>query len=286
MTSDTGAPAASRTAAGVAWLRAAHQILDAAPLILRDPAVLTLLGDDVLDRLRRDPAPVQTPGARALRSHVVLRSRFAEDRLEAAVRRGVRRYIVLGAGYDTFIARQPEWAQALRVIEVDQPATQAAKRERLASAGMAVPDNVRFADVDFEVETILAGLRRHDVRLDEPTFFSWLGVTVYLTEPAIDAVFEAVAACPSGSEITFTFSQPRAGQPGDSVRDDLASRAAALGEPWLTYFEPDRLEEKLRRMGFRDVAFLTPADAATRYFSGRTDGLPAPRRTTIASATR
>ncbi|HEY7055349.1 MAG TPA: SAM-dependent methyltransferase [Vicinamibacterales bacterium] len=274
---------------GVAWLRAAHQVLDAPPLVLDDPAALALLGPDAADRIRREAARVQGPGARALRSHVVLRSRFAEDRLRAAVGRGVTQYIVLGAGYDTFCVRQPAWARQLRVIEVDRRTTQSGKKARLAEAGLNVPGNVVFADVDFETETLLEGLVRHDVGLDVPTFFSWLGVTVYLTEPAIDGVFRTVASCPPESEVVFTYSPAESGpDPTGSHHEisGLAARAAEAGEPWLTHFEPEVLDRKLRAIGFRDITFLTPEDAATRYFRGRADDLPPPRRTTIAAAIR
>jgi methyltransferase (TIGR00027 family) len=280
----------SRTAAGVAWLRAAHQILDDPPRILDDPGIVALLGPAAVERLRAERARAQTPGARALRAHVVLRSRFAEDRLALAVARGVRQYIVLGAGYDTFIVRQPAWARKLRVVEVDRPVTQAEKRARLAAAGIDDADNVEFAGVDFEHETLADGLARHGIRLDVPSFFSWLGVTMYLSEPAIDAVLGTVAGCPAGSEIVFTFAQPRgAGGAVERVASSgptLAERAASVGEPWLTYFEPESLERKLRGFGFGSVEFLTPEEAAVRYFAGRSDGLPPPRRTTIVSAVR
>ncbi|HET8649370.1 MAG TPA: SAM-dependent methyltransferase [Gemmatimonadales bacterium] len=270
------------TAAGVAWLRAAHQLIDQPPLILEDPAAVALIGNAGTERLRSDAAQLQSPAMRALRSHVVLRSRFAEDRLEAAVARGIRQYVILGAGYDTFIVRQPAWARQLRIFEVDRPSTQSEKRARLSAVGLDAPGNVTFADVDFEKESLEEGLRRHGVDLQAPTFFSWLGVMVYLTEPAIDAVFRLVASCPEGSEIVFTFSPPRR-QREDGI-PGLAERAAELGEPWLSHFEPEQIERKLLGFGFREVLFLTPAEAEERYFSGRGDGLPPPRRINIAAA--
>jgi methyltransferase (TIGR00027 family) len=227
---------------------------------------------------------VQSPGARALRSHIVLRSRFAEDQLEVAAARGVRQYVILGAGYDTFIVRQPEWARALRITEVDRPETQAAKRARLETAALAVPGNVTFAGIDFESETLAAALRRHGVELGEPVFFSWLGVTMYLTEPAIDAVLRTVAGCSVGSEIVFTFAPVRAESERSHLGATLAEHAASVGEPWRTYFEPAALARKLNDLGFGTVEFLTPAEAAARYFADRTDALPAPRRTTIVRA--
>jgi methyltransferase (TIGR00027 family) len=218
-----------------------------------------------------------------LRAHVVLRSRFAEDRLEAAVQRGVTQYILLGAGYDTFAYRQPEWARAIRVIEIDQPASQAQKRAHLAAVNVGVPPNVTFADIDFERESLHDGLLRHGISLHEPTFFSWLGVTMYLTEDAIDAVLGTVAAFPTGSEIVFTFASPR--EPaGPDAGPTLAEQAAAVGEPWISYFAPEQIERKLLQFGFATVGFLTPGEAAARYFRDRTDGLPVPKRTAIVSA--
>lgn len=273
----------SRTAQGVAFLRAVHQVLDAQPSILNDPVVLSLIGPSGVQQIKDEPERFQTIGARALRAHVVLRSRFAEDRLAAAVGRGVTQYIILGAGFDTFALRQPMWALALRVIEVDQLATQALKRAQLAAAHVEVPENVTFASIDFERESLRDGLRRHRVSFEEPTFFSWLGVTMYLTEDAIDAVFRTVAMFPAGSEIVFTFAQPREPKVG-SASPTLAELAASVGEPWLTYFEPDALERKLRGMGFTAIKFLTPPAAGALYFSDRSDELPIPVRTTIASA--
>jgi methyltransferase (TIGR00027 family) len=271
----------SRTALGTAYLWAAHQLLDAPPRILEDPVAVPLLGAAALQRITGAPESYQTPQRRALRAHVVLRSRFAEDRLAAAVLRGVTRYVILGAGFDTFALRQPTWAQQLRIVEVDHSATQDLKRSYLAAAGLVVPENLEFASIDFERESLLDGLQRHSIAPTEPTFFSWLGVTMYLDERAIDAVLRAVAKFPAGSEIVFTFTRPR----GDSP-SPLAQRAASLGEPWLSYFEPDALEAKLRAAGYSTVEFLAPADAEARYFRARARDLPVPEQTNIVCAVR
>ena len=228
-------------------------------------------------------ARFQSDGARLLRAHAITRTRFAEDRLAAAVARGVRQYVLLGAGMDTFAYRQPSWALEVYIVEVDRPATQVIKRQRLAAAQLVVPDNVTAVAVDFETEPLVQALGRGGVRLGQPAFFSWLGVTMYLTQPAIDAVLRTVAAFPATTEIVFTFAQPPTDADG---RDEpsLADRAAAVGEPWVTFFEPPRLEAWLSQIGFSTVEFLTPAETAARYFDGRTDGLPSPRRTSIVSA--
>jgi len=270
---------ASRTAIGTAYLRAAHQLFETPPRILDDPVALPLLGPAALQRIRDRADHYRTPEKLALRAHVVLRSRFAEDRLAAAVLRGVTQYVILGAGFDTFALRQPPWAQALKILEVDHPGTQAMKRSHLAAAGLAMPENAAFAAIDFEHETLHAALLRHRVRMNELTFFSWLGVTMYLKEDAIDAVLGSVAMFPAGSEIVLTF-EPTTGD----APLPLAQHTASLGEPWVSYFEPEAMEAKLIGAGFSKVRPLSPSEAMERYFQQRPGDLPAPKRTNILCA--
>ena len=275
----------SRTALGVAWMRAVHQLLDPEPRILVDRPIVDLLGHPYLDPAGEMHARMQTPGARLLRSHVVLRSRYAEDRLAESRDRGVTQYVLLGAGYDTFFARQPEWARSMRIFEIDQPATQQDKLAKISAACLAVPSNVTFGSVNFEAESLASGLRRHGVSFDQPTFFSWLGVTMYLTEPAIDATLATVRSFPRSSEIVLTFaSRPAAAdlEAAGGVASRLAQMAAAVGEPWLSYFEPDEIAGKLQHAGFAEVSLLTPDLAQGRYFLQQE--LPLPLRTSIVSA--
>ncbi len=269
---------ASATALRTAYLRAAHQVLDGPPRILEDPLAVLLLGPAAVQRIKDTAESYQTPERRALRAHVVLRSRFAEDRLAAAFLRGVTQYVILGAGFDTFALRQPAWAQGLKILEVDHSGTQELKRSHLAAAGLAMPANADFADIDFENESLADGLLRHHFSLGEPTFFSWLGVMMYLKEEAIDAVLRSVAAFPAGSEIVLTFVSP-----GDSP-SPFNHRTATLGEPWVTYFEPGALGAKLRTSGFSKIEFLLPAEAEERYFRQRPKDLPVPQRKNILSA--
>lgn len=279
---------ASRTALATAWLRAAHQLVDAQPRILDDPVAVPLLGPGTEDRIRGMGERLQAEPGLSLRAHVVLRSRYTEDRLAAAVQRGITQYVLLGAGLDTFALRQPAWAQALRIVEVDHPATQAAKRQRIADAGYAVPDNLGFAGIDFERESLAEGLRRHGVREDQPTFFSWLGVTMYLQEPAIDAVLRCVAGFAAGSEIVLDFLQLAEGLPQAGLRQasELTRTVAEMGEPFVSCFTPEAMEARLRETGFSRTGLLSAGQAGERYFHGRPADLPVPSRTALAWALR
>jgi methyltransferase (TIGR00027 family) len=279
---------ASRTALATAYLRAAHQILDAKPFILDDPVAVQLLGEGAEQRIRAAAERYQTPEALTLRSYVVLRSRFAEDRLSTAVQRGVSQYVIVGAGFDTFALRQPQWASSLKVIEVDHLSSQVAKRSRIAEVGMQIPTNVVFADIDFERESLRDGLLRNGVTITKPTFFSWLGVTMYLTDAAIDATLRSMATFPEGSEVVLTFLQPPMRSPHASLTGPsrLAQRVAELDEPFVSYFDQAKLKAKLLAAGFSSVEFLTPEIAKSRYFQQGQSDLPLPKRTDIASALR
>ncbi len=282
---DLSPRAASRTAVATAYLRAAHRLLDAPPLILDDSAALQLLGEHAAARIAQETERYRTPGMRALRAHVVLRSRYAEDRLAQALARRITQYVILGAGLDSFALRQPDWARGLHIFEVDQAATQAFKRSQLARAGLALPPNARFVQIDFERESLKDGLARQGVALDAPTFFSWLGVTMYLQAQAIDAALQSMTAFPRGSEVVLSFLQPP-----DAVNASgsaqLAERVAGMGEAFVSYFEPEALAAKLRALGFTELEFLTPQEAELRYFRARPRDLPPPRRTGLVSAIR
>lgn len=276
---------ASHTALATAYLRAAHQLLDAPPRILDDPVAVKLLGAAASQKIHDEIERYQSAPAKALRSHVVLRSRFAEDRLQAAQQRGITRYVILGAGFDTFALRQPAWAKSLKIFEVDHPGTQHLKRAHIAAAALEIPANLAFASIDFEHESLLDGLLRQGVSQDEPTFFSWLGVTMYLNEAAIDSALLSVAAFPAGSEIVLTFLQPPE-TTAETASSKLAGRVAGAGEPFVSHFEPEAIAEKLIGAGFAKLEFLLPEDANTKYYKPRPTDLPAPRRTGIVCASR
>jgi methyltransferase (TIGR00027 family) len=247
---------------------------------LYDPAVLRLLGPPFRETVQQNPGIYQDLLNRWLRSHVLLRSRYAEDCLSKAyTRRGVRQYILLGAGLDTYAWRQAPGLEDLHIFEVDHPATQEQKRQLLIQAGMEIPHNLHFVPADFELMSISEAMHGHAFDPTIPCFISWLGVMVYLSMEAIDAVFDWMFTLPQGSEMVLTFTRKKDKSP-------LGDKAAELGEPWQTFFTPEELRKKLLGRGFSSVHILSPAEAWQTYYAGRTDGLPAPLHASIALITR
>jgi methyltransferase (TIGR00027 family) len=264
----------SRTAMAVAVRRAAHQLFDT-PLVLDDPLALPMVGPDAEEKLRAAESDQQEVMARAMRAFIVVRSRFAEDELRRAVTRGCRQYVVLGAGLDTFAFRHPYAAESLRVVEVDHPATQEWKRQKLAAAGIAIPSSLTFAAVDFERQTLADGLAQAGFDAGAPAFFSWLGVTMYLVDDAITETLEYIASTGAGGGVVFDYAIPEAsvGWIERMALRALSKRVASAGEPFRTFFDPAALRARLLSLGFQEVVDLGSDDLNTRYFSESSDGL-------------
>jgi methyltransferase (TIGR00027 family) len=242
-----------------------------APRVFDDPLALRILGAREVASLARDLDRFRTDRSRALRAFLAMRARYAEDELARAVASGVRQYVVLGAGFDTFAYRNPH--RGLRVFEVDHPATQAWKRARLREQGIEVPSSLAYAAVDFETQTLTQGLGAAGFRAGRPAFFSWLGVVIYLSRDAVAATLRAIAACAKGSRVVFDFSPPvsemsETERPGHRA---LADWVAQAGEPWIGYFSPGALQAELRGLGFSRAELLGSAELNARYFAGRTD---------------
>jgi len=263
----------SKTAFAAAAHRAAHQTLERGTLF-RDPLAARILGPEA-EKLIGEITRLEVQ--RKMRMFIAMRSRFTEDALDAAVKSGVRQLVILGAGLETFAYRSP-YNDALRVFEVDYPATQAWKRQRLAEADIVIPDWLTFAPVDFESESLPERLAAVGFDPVQQTFFTWLGVVPYLTQEAIWATLGFIAGIPGGSHVIFDYSDPPETM-NEEVRkyhDQRARRVAAIGESWITYFEAEPLRQKLLDIGFLEVEDLRPGQLVNRFYPGR--GNPLPRR--------
>jgi methyltransferase (TIGR00027 family) len=263
---ETGQP--SKTALGVAIRRAAHQLIDKPP-VLNDPIALRLVGEGYPRLMERAMHPV----GRDFRGFMAARSRYAEDRLADSVAEGVTQYVVLGAGLDTFAYRNP--FSALRVFEVDFPATQIWKRSMLQHAAIDLPENLVFVALDFEHQTLSEGLADAGFGFNEPAFFSWLGVVPYLTLDAFRATLKVVAQMPAGTAATFDYAvSPETLSPlGRVAFDRLSERVAAAGEPFRLFFTPAQMDAEIRKAGFQHVEQVGSSQLNDLYFSNRADGL-------------
>jgi len=265
----------SRTAQGAAMLRAAHQLLDKPPVFV-DPLALRIIGSEAESELRKFQDAPQTDRPRTgLRAFIAARSRFGEDTLAEAVAEGVRQYVLLGAGLDTFAYRAAKSFPGLAVFEVDHPATQGWKRQRLTETGIAVPDMLTYAPVNFETETLADGLARGKFDASKPAMFAWLGVVPYLTHDAIMATLRFIAGLPKGTTVIFDYGEPASTRHDASraAHEEMAARVAANGEPFRSFFPPEDIIRDAKAAGFSDVEDFNSRTLNARYFDGRDDGL-------------
>ena len=280
----------SETALLAAMTRATHLFQDSEPKVLRDDLALQLSGFENETALQHAVKALLTEVAHHFgmefaqrlsqysRALMTMRNRYAEDELSNAIEHGVGQYVILGAGLDSFAYRRRDLVEVLRVFEVDHPATQQWKRARLRTLSVPLPTHLTFIPINFEQQTLKEGLQTGGYKADAPVFFSWLGVTYYLTEEAIFETLRSVATAAPGTEIVFEYGLPGSLLDEESRRvwATLQATVAARGEPMLSMFEPTTLAARVKDLGFSQVWDFGPEEANARYFTGRTDGLHAP----------
>jgi methyltransferase (TIGR00027 family) len=255
----------SRTALMIARQRAAHQVLDHGS-ILNDPFAMKILREDENDVL-------QFANAHSLASigrlFTAARSRIAEDALSRAVDKGIRQIVILGAGLDTFALRNPHGARPIRIYEVDHPATQVWKRQRLADAQIALPPWLIFVPVDFERDDLGDKLVAAGFQQNSPAFFTWLGVVPYLTEDAIGRTLDYMSSI-QNSEVVFDYMEPSAAS-SEGLRKldtERTERLKKLDERSVSRFEPAGVAAILRSHGFSAVEDINFEEIASRFGRG------------------
>ena len=274
----------SRTALSTAIQRAAHQLIER-PLVFTDPTALAILGAQRVRWLAMELDRFRTPAAAALRASLVLRSRYAEDQLALAWRAGVRQCVVLGAGLDTLALRNP--FPGLRIFEVDHPSTQSWKLGLMRAHGLTSGPGVTHVPVDFETQSLAQQLARAGLHSDRPVFFTWLGVTMYLSREAVTRTLEYVARdCARGSAIVFDYllTEDLLSAADRAARARLAIAVAQVGEPWVSAFEPGSLSMTLSALGFSRIEDLDQASAQQRYFGAHGSGFSASNASRVLRA--
>jgi len=295
---------ASTTSLATSRMRAVHARRDPQPILLDPwgdrlvPAALLVaslnpegpqsnsapadVAEDILasitdDYLRASPAY----------TNVITRSRYTEDALSAALAVGVRQYVLIGAGFDSYALRRPAEAKDLQVFEVDHPATQALKKQRLAECGINVEAGVHFVAADLAREPLDAALSKTSFDRTQPTFFSWLGVTMYLTRAANMAALKSIVDISApGSELVFSYIDQKLFQPEGAAAAalfaELEQTVKSVGEPFVSGFHPVELADDIRHLGLELVEDLNDFQLVERYDPAGVNGLKPADRSHIA----
>ena len=253
---------------------------------VRNPDYLaeSLLGQEELQLITDHPIAAaikqdyqlarQNPVVAGLSNFMLMRTRFIDERLQAAVRDGVTQVVILGAGFDTRAYRFNELLRNTRVFEVDHHATQELKKGRLTEALGVIPSNVTFVETDFRHDALRDILRGAGYRAAEKTFFIWEGVSMYLTDGTVRETLRTVAESAPGSSVVLDYASQAT---IDALRKfpTLAQHRHTTdwGEPWTFGLPDNREREFFRECGLelRDSFSTIRGDRSKRYLT-RTDG--------------
>ena len=283
--SEQAAAGPDTSAVRVALWRALHAEVDAPPHVLEDDVGLRLADPGAGWRQRPDMDPDATRGFRAA---IVARTRFVEDLVAERADEGTHQYVILGAGLDTFAQRRVSTGSDLRVFEIDRPATQAWKRQRLVDLGYEIPDWLHFVPVDFEAgASWREQLEATDFDGLGPAVMASTGVSMYLTTDAVASTLCDVAALAPGTTLAMSFLLPLESLDGEEVEPARGAErgAQAAGTPWLSFFTPEEMIGLARAAGLVEIRHVPGSELAERYFSGRTDGLRPARGEDLLLAT-
>jgi methyltransferase (TIGR00027 family) len=274
----------SQTALMAAAARAAHLIVDHEPVIFADELAAALLGEQADEFISYHRAHGTHLVLSCARAQVLCRSRFTEGHVAACVRTGLTQYVILGAGLDSFAYRTKS---AVRVFEVDHPATQQWKRGQLAAARIPVPDTVSFVAMDFERDQLAGRLAQAGFDPSRPALVSWLGVTMYLTGAAISQTLAEISGFAPSTQLITDYILPAAlrDDTGNAYAGLVAPAAAERGEPWLTFLAPDDMSALLQRHGFGAVEHVRQRDSIPAALWDRDDSLRPAGLSVLARAT-
>ncbi len=239
--------------------RLAYELLSPALRRVTRMLFVPVLGKAVLNLRER-----QVPG---VLTSILLRARYMDDALTATLVQGLEQVVILGAGMDSRAYRL-EGIEKTQVFEVDHPAAQAVKKERLQAVLGALPSHVTFVPIDFDQQSLEQGMAHSGFRKQGRTFFIWEGVTQYITAQAVDATLHFIAETAPGSQAAFTYIKRQVIEgtsevPGDRRMVALTRRA---GVPWIFGIHPHELSDFLAARGLALIEDVGEAEFRARYF--------------------
>lgn len=266
---------ASSTAQYMAFFRALETQQPETQRLFDDPYALILLPGSLraFARLARLPVVgnlvlgVLELGWPYTRSSGVVRTRAIDDLVEEAIESGAGQLVLLGAGFDTR-GHRLERATKIPVFEVDHPATQQAKRQRLKLCVDPVPANISYVPVDFEQNSLDARLLEKGYDPKVPAVVVWEGVISYLTESAVRRTLSTLAGLlPPASCLVFTYVHIGVldGSSAFPGARRWRSWVSFSGEPFIFGFDPVRLAETLKDFGFGLQSDQSTEEIARQY---------------------
>ena len=274
------------TAQGVAKQRLIETIAGPDKRVINDPyaknfimgaSVMQLMGHKLNLWLAKKLAP-------GFHEHIISRTRFIDDLIEKSAKEGVEQYVILGAGYDSR-AHRLDLPPALKIFEVDQPEVQSRKLSKLPKE-LADSKNIIYVTVDFAHQSLTDRLLNAGFDKTKSTVFTLEGVTQYITKEAFNETIEEMAMLSKDAHSIFFLSYVNellitnpeecfgSGYLNPEKKAKLIKKlsAKAAGEPWISFYSTQEIEDLLSQNYYSIKENVTLEDLNSLYFGpvGRT----------------
>ncbi|WP_411973581.1 class I SAM-dependent methyltransferase [Sphingobacterium sp. Lzh-3] len=258
------------TAVRTALWRALHVLIDEKPYVIDDKIGYNLIKPEAEWQERPDMKYTER-----LRASIVARARFVEDVAKTEIENGIKQYVVLGAGLDSFAQRNAEISSQVDIYEIDQSDTLIWKEEKLIENAYKIPDNLHFVPVDFETTSWWTGLLKKGFDTNKKAVVSCTGVTLYLTKKAITDTLKKMTLLASGSTIAIAFYLPleQLDEEDKPMQEIAMKGAAASGTPFVSFFSVEDIVKLAGEIGLKEIQTVSTKDMIEKYFKGRTDNL-------------
>jgi methyltransferase (TIGR00027 family) len=258
------------TALRTALWRALHVLIDDKPFIIEDKIGYDLIKPEIDWQERPD-----MKYTKRLRASIVARARFVDDLAKEEIEKGVKQYVLLGAGLDSFAQRNTEISSKVEIYEIDQPGTLTWKEQKLIENGYKIPKNIHFVPVDFEISSWWDELLMKGFDIRQKTFVSCTGVTLYLTKAAIIDTLKKMTSLLPGSTIAIAFYLPLEylDEEDKPLMEMSIKGAAASGTPFMSFYSVDEIAMLAEDIGLKEIQTVSTKNMAERYFQDRTDKL-------------
>lgn len=258
------------TAMRTALWRALHVIADDKPHIIEDKIGFELIRPEKDWQERPD-----MKYTKRLRASIVARARFVEDTAKEQIEKGIKQYVLLGAGLDSFAQRNTEILSQVDIYEIDQPTTLAWKKEKLIENGYGIPKNLHLVPVDFENSSWWNELLNKGFDVSKKAVVSCTGVTLYLTKEANIETLKKMTSLASGSTIAIAFYLPlqQLDEEDKPLMEMSIKGAAASGTPFMSFYTVDEIIKLAKEIGLKKIQTISTKDMTETYFKNRADHL-------------
>ncbi|MDM8537295.1 class I SAM-dependent methyltransferase [Desulfobacterales bacterium HSG17] len=267
---------ASRSAGIIAAHRAIHSSKNSNERICYDPFAkdflptgFTVIGKhEISEESALELFNAIVPG---FHEFFLARTRYIDDYLQNCINKGLEQLVILGAGYDSRAYRFDELKKKIKVFEVDHPATQNVKKEKLIEIFQMLPKHVTYVPIDFQKETLRSCLSENGYDHHQKTLFIWEGVTMYIDQKAVDETLLFISKnTGNGSSVVFDYTYPE-------VIDGTYERKEAKewlkitensDEPIFFGIRNDNIEKFLTDRGFCNVTNVSSEYFNANYYTG------------------